>query len=168
MIPLLHRNPDRPTAGSTSEVLFTRLYGSLIRRKHDPPATTFLLGFDMAALQAEKSLFGIAEWMRADKALAGYAVQISAKQLEADLGHETPPQALPVGLWAESRLRFQPAAGNPAPFVNETKTVRPRMTNSTPTITPISDGAMPGLLRLRDIGETPFDPTLSAARLYLF
>jgi hypothetical protein len=45
------------------------------------------------------------------------------------------------------------------------KTVRPRITNSTPTIIPISDGAMPGLIRPRDIVETPFDFSLSAARI---
>ena len=43
-------------AAATSEVLFTRLYDGLIKRKADPPATTFLFGFATASLQADKSL----------------------------------------------------------------------------------------------------------------
>jgi pyruvate,water dikinase len=94
-------------AAATSEALFTRLYDSLIRRKGDPTATSFLFGFETAALQAEKSLFDIAEWMRASPALADYALQTPTEKLETDFRRETAPEALPAGLWAEWRSRFQ-------------------------------------------------------------
>ena len=94
-------------AASMSEVLFTRLYNSLIRRKQDPTATVFLLGSETVALQAEKSLFDMAEWMKANPALADYALQTPAEDLEADFRHGTPPEALPGDLWTEWRSRFQ-------------------------------------------------------------
>jgi pyruvate,water dikinase len=94
-------------AASASEVLFTRLYNSLIRRKQDPPATAFLLGFETVALQAEKSLFDLAGWMKANPALAEYVLQTPAEKLEADFRRETRPEGLPAELWTEWRQRFQ-------------------------------------------------------------
>lgn len=41
-------------AASVSEVLFSKLYQGLIRRGHGPDASVFLLGFETAALRAEK------------------------------------------------------------------------------------------------------------------
>lgn len=94
-------------AASTSEMLFTRLYKSLIQRKGDPDATTFLLGFDTFALQAEKSMFEIAAWARANPCIAEYLLATATGRLAADLEQETPPEALPADSWAEWRGRFQ-------------------------------------------------------------
>ena len=94
-------------AATSRAVLFTTLYNSLIRRKQDPPATTFLLGFDTVALQAEKSLFDLAEWMRTNPALVDYALQTPTEKLAVDFGQETPPGTLPAELWTEWRLRFR-------------------------------------------------------------
>jgi rifampicin phosphotransferase len=57
-----------PIAAS-SEVLFTQFYDRLVRRAGDPPAPTFLLGFDSAPIRAEKSLYDLAAWVRLDPAL---------------------------------------------------------------------------------------------------
>lgn len=94
-------------AASTSELLFTKLYDGLIRRRGDPSAATFLLGLDTAALRAEKSLFDIAAWVRTQPALASYASQVPTGDLETDLQHETPPEGLPEGLWREWRVRLR-------------------------------------------------------------
>jgi pyruvate,water dikinase len=94
-------------AAASSEVLFTQFYDRAIRRKVDPPATTFLLGFDTVALRAEKSLFEIGAWMRANPALANYLFQRPTAQLEADLHGAAPPDDLPADLWAEWRQRLQ-------------------------------------------------------------
>jgi pyruvate,water dikinase len=94
-------------AAAMSEALFTRLYERLIRRKGDPSAISFLLGFDTVVLRAEKSLFDLAGWMRANPALTNYAFQRSTGQLEADFQHETPPDALSADLWAEWRQHLQ-------------------------------------------------------------
>ncbi len=45
---------------ATSEILFTQLYERLVRRAGDPPAATFLLGYDSVPILAEKSLWAIA------------------------------------------------------------------------------------------------------------
>jgi pyruvate,water dikinase len=50
-----------PLAAS-SEVVFTRFYERLVRRAGDPPAATFLLGFDSAPIRAEQSLYDLAAW----------------------------------------------------------------------------------------------------------
>ena len=53
-----------------SEVFFTRFYDRAVRRKGDPAASTFLLGFDSAPILAEKSLYELAVWTRGHAALA--------------------------------------------------------------------------------------------------
>ena len=53
------------------EVPFIEFYNRLVRRSADPPAQTFLLGFDSVPIQAEKSLFDLAAWCREYPALAG-------------------------------------------------------------------------------------------------
>lgn len=93
-------------ASAMSEALFARLYDSAIRRKGEPSATTFMFGFDTVALRAEKSLFDIAGWMRANPIMTNYAFQTTTEQQAADLRREVPPDALPADLWAEWRRRF--------------------------------------------------------------
>jgi phosphohistidine swiveling domain-containing protein len=52
-----------PIAAS-SEVAFTAFYDRFVRRAGDPPAPTFLLGFDSTPIRAEKSLYDLAAWTR--------------------------------------------------------------------------------------------------------
>ncbi len=94
-------------AAQVSEIVFTRFYDSLIRRKQDPPAVTFLLGSDTVALRAEKSLFDIAEWAKANPPLADYLLQHPSEQLAADLRQATPPETLPAEIGRAWRQRFQ-------------------------------------------------------------
>jgi phosphohistidine swiveling domain-containing protein len=92
-------------AAATSEALFTQLYDRTIRRAGDPSAMTFVMGFDTTALQAEKSLYDIAGWVKGAPALASYVGGASSEQLEADLGGKTPPAGVPVELWPEWQQR---------------------------------------------------------------
>jgi pyruvate,water dikinase len=64
-----------------SEALFTHLYDRVIKRKDDPPALTFMLGFDSAPIRAEKSLYDIAMWARTQAELAGYLAQAPGADL---------------------------------------------------------------------------------------
>jgi pyruvate,water dikinase len=66
-----------------------------------------MLGLDTVVLRSEKSLFDIASWMRANPALADYALQTPSEQLVADFGRETPADALPTDIWAEWLQRLQ-------------------------------------------------------------
>ena len=49
---------------ATSEISFRAYYDKLVRRDGDPPAQTFLLGYDSEPIRAEKSLYDLAAWAR--------------------------------------------------------------------------------------------------------
>jgi rifampicin phosphotransferase len=87
------------------EASFTVVYNRLIKRKGDPPALTFLLGFDSAPIRAEKSLYDLAMWARQQGDLAGYLARTSAKEIAAAYGS----QSAPLGdgeSWREFSGRF--------------------------------------------------------------
>ena len=89
-----------------SETTFTKVYDGLVRRKGDPAATAFLFGLDTVSLRADKSLFDLAAWLKANPALAGYLAQHPTAQLEAEFGQADPPASLPADLWAEWQRRI--------------------------------------------------------------
>lgn len=93
-------------AASTSEVLFTRFYERMIRREGDPEAAVFLRGHDTFVLQAEKSLFDLAGWVREDPALAEYIAQENSAKLVEDFQHNAPPERVSPQVWAAWRDRF--------------------------------------------------------------
>jgi rifampicin phosphotransferase len=92
-------------AASSSEVMFTRLYNSLVRRKGDPEATIFLLGFDTMALRSEKSLYDLAQWVKSHPPLAEFLLAISTDELAALMNEER--EITPVQHWNEWRAHFQ-------------------------------------------------------------
>ncbi|UJP09469.1 phosphoenolpyruvate synthase [Microbacterium sp. KUDC0406] len=57
-----------PLAGM-SEVVWTKLYDTTMRREGDPQASDFLLGFDSAPMRSERALHDLAEWCRAQPGL---------------------------------------------------------------------------------------------------
>ena len=88
-----------------SEVAFTKVYNVLVKRKGDPPALTFLLGFDSAPILAEKSLYDLARWARSQDELAGYLARTGGKEIAA--AYEA--HAAPIGAgesWQEFTRRF--------------------------------------------------------------
>ena len=66
-----------------SDPAFTNVYKFLVKRKGDPPALTFLLGFDSAPILAEKSLYDLAIWARGQDELAGFLARTSGKEIAA-------------------------------------------------------------------------------------
>ena len=68
---------------ATSEVVFTSFYDRAVRRAGDPPAPTFLLGYDSLPIRAEKSLYELSMWTRQRPELAA-ALQ---KTPSTDLAH---------------------------------------------------------------------------------
>ncbi len=94
-------------AASMSEIIFTRCYNGLIKRKQDPDATAFVLGSETVALQAEKSLFDTAMWLKNNSVVAENMLHTPTDGLLADLKQETPPEVLPTDLWKEWQHRFQ-------------------------------------------------------------
>ncbi len=70
-------------AAYMSEALFTLVYNRLLKRRHAPSALTFMLGFDSAPIQAEKSLYDIAQWVREQPELAARLSNISSAEFTA-------------------------------------------------------------------------------------
>jgi pyruvate,water dikinase len=96
-----------------SELLFTMTYNKLIKRRSDPPALTFLLGYDSTPMRAEKSLYDLAQWVRKQPALASRLANMSSTEFTAAYAGEgytgvgarfTSP--LDEETWTEFRQRF--------------------------------------------------------------
>src|SRR5256886_2414758 len=67
-------------AAYMSESLFTLVYNKLLKRRSAPPALTFVLGFDSAPMQAERSLYDLAQWVREQPELAAALANMSSEQ----------------------------------------------------------------------------------------
>jgi pyruvate,water dikinase len=75
-----------------SETLFTSFYTRIIKRRDDPPALDFMLGFDSAGILAEKSLYDLANWTRTQPDLTGYLPPPRARRSP----RRTSPRPLPL------------------------------------------------------------------------
>lgn len=90
-----------------TEALFTFYYRALVKRRQDPEAFTFLLGFDSLPIQADKSLYALATWARKHEALSEYLAEREGHQLAEDLGSEDPPAGVPEADWHAWRQQFR-------------------------------------------------------------
>jgi rifampicin phosphotransferase len=90
-----------------SEALFTTFYNRLLRREGDPPAQTFLLGFESMPIRAEKSLYDLATWSREHPDLARTLAGTSSERILDLLGAEVPPSGVDSEVWRQWRSRFQ-------------------------------------------------------------
>ena len=88
-----------------SEGIFTVFYDRLIKRKDDPPAMTYLIGFDSAPILAEKALYDLAVWCRDVPDLAPYMAQTPASELAAQLFHGDVPEGVDATHWYAWQLR---------------------------------------------------------------
>ncbi len=91
----------------TSEVAFQKFYDRFVRRDGDPPAPTFLLGYESEPIRAEKALFDIAEWSRGVQGLAGAILGTPTKELARAQTTGTVPSGMDPGLWERWQQRFQ-------------------------------------------------------------
>ncbi|MFN8422443.1 MAG: PEP/pyruvate-binding domain-containing protein [Anaerolineae bacterium] len=80
------------------EALFTLCYNKLLKRKSDPPATAYLLGFDSKPIRAEKALYDLAEWARAQPGLVAVLRSMSGADVAAALAGP-PPAGVAVDVW---------------------------------------------------------------------
>jgi phosphohistidine swiveling domain-containing protein len=96
-----------------SEGLFTIVYKALIRRRGDPGAATYLLGFDSVPIRGEKALYDLATWARARLALADLLPDTPTDQLVAQVSvSPRGPSVMPVPVtarddWEEWCTRFR-------------------------------------------------------------
>jgi phosphohistidine swiveling domain-containing protein len=80
-------------ASAGAEGLFTRVYEKMIQHDGDPPAVTFLMGYDSTPIQAEKSLYDLAMWSQERDELASYLLGTPTEQLAAQLSAGQSPAA---------------------------------------------------------------------------
>jgi phosphohistidine swiveling domain-containing protein len=95
-----------PLAASC-EMLFTAFYNRLVRRRGDPPAQTFLLGFDSTPIRAEKSLYDLAAWCSEHPDLARALAGTPSEQILDLLHAQVPPGGVDEVTWHEWCSRFQ-------------------------------------------------------------
>ncbi len=92
-------------AAYTSELFFTQFYNRLIKRKDEPTALTFLLGFDSAPILAEKSLYDLAMWVRTQSGLTAYLADTPGAKIASDYRSASSPIA-DQDAWHEFCRRF--------------------------------------------------------------
>lgn len=90
---------------NASEATFTFVYDRLVRRENDPPASSFLLGFESAPIRAEKSLYDLAIWARERDELAAYLSRTNGGDIAAAFGSRPAPIA-DDGSWNEFTSRL--------------------------------------------------------------
>jgi pyruvate,water dikinase len=88
-----------------SEATFTGVYNRLIKRKSDPPALTFLLGFSSEPIRAEKSLYDLAMWAQARGELAAYLARTESKEIAAAI-ESGPEPSTDRASWHEFKSRL--------------------------------------------------------------
>jgi phosphohistidine swiveling domain-containing protein len=94
-----------------SEGIFTFVYDKLIKRRDDPEAPTYLLGFDSAPIRAEKSLYDLAQWARSRPGLSDYLRDTPAAQIADQIENHQAPAGVEANDWNEWQIRFQTHLG---------------------------------------------------------
>jgi len=174
-----------PSAGL--EGLFTQIYEKMVRRGGDPPASTLLLGFDNIPLTAEKTLYDLAQWSRAQSGLAAFLLETpSVAIIEFERGGAV-PEGVDGEAWREWCRRFQAylkdygyaiyyldfarelPLDNPAPAVETLKLYMTDRAGSPyerqETFTRRREAARAGILgRIKGLKKWAFEKSLAAAQ----
>ena len=83
-------------ASGGTEGLFTAVYDKLVKKAGDPAAPAYLMGYDSLPIQAEKSLYDLAQWVRPRPALADFILQAPPTQWG---GPAQPPAGVSAEDW---------------------------------------------------------------------
>ena len=70
-------------AAYMSESLFTLVYNRFLKPRNGSPALTYVLGYDSAPIEAEKSLYDLAQWVRGQPALSDLLTRMSSSEFTA-------------------------------------------------------------------------------------
>lgn len=92
-------------AAYLSEAVFTFFYNRWIKQHDDPPALTLLLGYDSVPIQAEKSLYDLAQWAGTQNGLADILRSMSSAQF-ADAYRSAQYIGANPQMWSEFCQRF--------------------------------------------------------------
>jgi pyruvate,water dikinase len=89
-----------------AEALVTTTYQKLVHRPDDPPGAALMMGYDSQPMQAEKSLYDIAQSCRQHPDLTGALLRPTGRALAEQLQSENPPAGVSVESWAAFREQF--------------------------------------------------------------
>lgn len=89
-----------------TEALFTNMYNRLIKRRDDPSAPTYLLGYDSMPIRADKSLYSLAQWARRDPVLTQCIGRTPAPKLIALCESGMLPGGVNPTVWQEWQTRL--------------------------------------------------------------
>ena len=104
MYTVLQTGPIATAMGS--ETMFTQIYDRLIKKKGDPEASVYVMGFRSLPIQAELALYDLAEWARPCEGLASHLTATPAAQLGAELNSTQVPAGLDPQVWGDWQRRF--------------------------------------------------------------
>ncbi len=90
-----------------AEGLFTGVYDKMIKRQGDPPALTYLLGFDSTPILAEKALYDLAMWCCTRAGLATCLANTPTRTLVSQLSSDQTPPDVEKADWSEWQSRFR-------------------------------------------------------------
>jgi pyruvate,water dikinase len=90
-----------------TEALFTQVYNRLVRRRADPSAPTYLLGYDSLPIRADQSLYRLAEWARKNPALAHHLQSVPTARLAAARDDDFAPPGVTLKVWQEWRSNLR-------------------------------------------------------------
>ncbi len=93
-------------AAYMTEALFSETYNRLFKRGNDPSALTFVLGFDSEPIQAEKSLYDLAQWAGAEPELVAGLAAMSSEQFAAAYHAQEADAVAEDGAWPQFWRRF--------------------------------------------------------------
>jgi pyruvate,water dikinase len=89
-----------------TETLFSSVYDQFFKRDGDPAALTFMLGFDSAPIRAEKSLYDLAQWVRAQPGLTATLSGMPSEQFAAAYQEDSARTSVANEAWPEFRRRL--------------------------------------------------------------
>ena len=90
-----------------NEGLFTLVYNTLIKRKNDPKAAEFLLGFDSLPLEADKNLYDLSVWIKAKEDLREYFYKTSSAEIQLDFYQNNPADKVTPENWQVWHNKFK-------------------------------------------------------------
>jgi phosphoenolpyruvate synthase/pyruvate phosphate dikinase len=93
-----------------SEAIFTLAY-KLVKRRDDPGASTYLMGFQSVPIRAEQALYDLANWARMQTSLSTHLSDTPALELVRHLQEEKTPPDVHPDEWQNWKIRFQAYLG---------------------------------------------------------
>ena len=89
-----------------SEAWFT-LWLKFNKRKGDPPAPTYLMGFENLPISAEKSLYDLAMWAQTQPRLSAALSEMDTQEIIAHLENDQVPSGIDPDEWEAWQVRFR-------------------------------------------------------------